>query len=84
MVHGFSGVKELLDHQAALFSESGFSVPLYDHRSFGAYDGLPGNEVNPRRRADPEGQRTQRVPVAWRRRSGRGSHVEASRIEWCD
>src|SRR5262245_57711761 len=47
MAHGFSGVKEQLDHYATLFSESGFSVLLYDHRSFGASDGLPRYEVNP-------------------------------------
>ena len=29
-------------------------MPLYEHRSFCAHDTLPGNEVNPRRRADPE------------------------------
>ncbi len=46
MAHGFSGVKEQLDHYAALFSESGFSVLLYDHRSFGASDGLPRYEVD--------------------------------------
>lgn len=47
MAHGFSGVKEQLDHYAALFASSGFSVLLYDHRSFGASDGLPRYEVNP-------------------------------------
>jgi len=39
MAHGFSGVKEQLDHYAALFATSGFSVLLYDHRSFGTSDG---------------------------------------------
>jgi dienelactone hydrolase len=39
MAHGFSGVKEQLDHYAALFAKSGFSVPPYDHRSFGTSDG---------------------------------------------
>jgi dienelactone hydrolase len=47
MAHGFSGVKEQLDHYAALFAESGLSVLLYDHRSFGTSDGLPRYEVNP-------------------------------------
>jgi uncharacterized protein len=47
MAHGFSGVKEQLDHYAALFAAAGFSVLLYDHRSFGASDGSPRYEVDP-------------------------------------
>jgi fermentation-respiration switch protein FrsA (DUF1100 family) len=47
MAHGFSGVKEQLDHYAALFAASGFSVLLYDHRSFGTSDGSPRYEVDP-------------------------------------
>jgi pimeloyl-ACP methyl ester carboxylesterase len=47
MAHGFSGMKEQLDHYAALFAASGFSVLLYDYRSFGGSDGLPRYAVNP-------------------------------------
>lgn len=47
MAHGFSGVKEQLDHYAALFATAGFSVLLYDHRSFGTSDGSPRYEVDP-------------------------------------
>ncbi|MEE6177719.1 alpha/beta hydrolase [Mycobacterium sp. 050134] len=47
MAHGFSGVKEQLDHYAALFAAAGFSVLLYDHRSFGTSDGSPRYEVDP-------------------------------------
>ena len=47
MAHGFSGVKEQLDHYGALFAASGFSVLLYDHRSFGTSDGSPRYEVDP-------------------------------------
>ncbi|MFC9361782.1 alpha/beta hydrolase [Rhodococcus sp. NPDC057014] len=47
MAHGFSGVKEQIDHYAALFAEAGFSTLVFDHRSFGASDGLPRYEVDP-------------------------------------
>jgi dienelactone hydrolase len=30
MTHGFSGVKEQIDHYASLFAEHGFSVVLYE------------------------------------------------------
>ncbi|MGW5268543.1 alpha/beta hydrolase [Rhodococcus sp. NPDC003994] len=47
MAHGFSGIKEQLGHYAAAFAEAGFAVLLYDHRSFGASDGVPRYEVDP-------------------------------------
>ena len=37
MTHGFSGVKEQIEHYAVYFAEAGFSVLLYDHRGFGVY-----------------------------------------------
>src|SRR5206468_11270808 len=49
MAHGFSGVKEQIDHYAAFFAEAGFSVLLYDHRGFGESDGEPRLEVDPYR-----------------------------------
>ena len=47
MTHGFSGVKEQVEPYAARFAEAGFSVLLYDHRSFGGSDGVPRLEVDP-------------------------------------
>ena len=46
MAHGFSGVKEQIDHYAASFAEHGISVLLFDHRGFGLSDGLPRLEVD--------------------------------------
>ena len=46
MAHGFSGVKEQIDHYAAAFAEQGFAVLVHDHRSFGASDGTPRLEVD--------------------------------------
>ncbi|MDR0243396.1 MAG: alpha/beta hydrolase [Burkholderia sp.] len=48
MAHGFSAVKEqYLDRYAAVFAASGFAVLLYDHKNFGASDGLPRQEIDP-------------------------------------
>ena len=47
MAHGFSGVKEQIDHYAAYFAEAGFAVLLYDHRGFGTSEGTPRLEVDP-------------------------------------
>ncbi|MHB8531171.1 MAG: alpha/beta hydrolase [Solirubrobacteraceae bacterium] len=49
MAHGFSGVKEQIDHYAAFFADGGFSVLVYDHRGFGASEGTPPLEVDPLR-----------------------------------
>jgi fermentation-respiration switch protein FrsA (DUF1100 family) len=49
MTHGFSGVKEQIDHYAAAFARAGFSVLVYDHRGFGASDGEPRQEIDPAR-----------------------------------
>lgn len=49
MTHGFSGVKEQIDHYAASFAEAGFSVLVYDHRGFGTSEGAPRQEVDPLR-----------------------------------
>src|SRR6266852_3193810 len=46
MAHGFSGVKEQIDHYAAYFAEGGFSVLVHDHRGFGASEGTPRLEVD--------------------------------------
>lgn len=35
MSHGFSGVKEQIEHYAACFAAGGMSVLVYDHRGFG-------------------------------------------------
>jgi hypothetical protein len=48
MAHGFSAVKELfLDKYADTFSAAGLCCLVYDHRCFGASDGLPRLEVDP-------------------------------------
>ena len=47
MGHGFSGVKEQIDHYAAYFAGGGFDVLVYDHRGFGTSDGSPRLEVDP-------------------------------------
>lgn len=49
MAHGFSGVKEQIDHYARAFAKAGFTVLNYDHRGFGASDGAPRQEVDPYR-----------------------------------
>ena len=48
MAHGFSAVKEqYLDRYAEVFSNSGFSVLVFDHRNFGESDGTPRQEIDP-------------------------------------
>lgn len=48
MAHGYAGVKEHgLEPFAQAFAENGFAVLLHDHRSFGASDGLPRQDVDP-------------------------------------
>lgn len=48
MAHGYAGVKEhTLEGFARLFAEAGFAVLLHDHRTFGASDGEPRQDVNP-------------------------------------
>lgn len=48
MAHGFSAVKEMyLDTYAQAFAEAGFACVVYDHRNFGASDGLPRQEIDP-------------------------------------
>ena len=47
MAHGFSGVKEQIDHYATLFATGGFAVLVYDHRGFGTSTGTPRLEVDP-------------------------------------
>jgi cephalosporin-C deacetylase-like acetyl esterase len=47
MSHGFSAVKEMrLDPFAQAFVAAGFAVLLYDHRNFGASEGLPRGEID--------------------------------------
>jgi uncharacterized protein len=46
MAHGFSGVKEQIDHYASLFAAAGFPVLLYDHRGFGTSEGAPRLEID--------------------------------------
>jgi fermentation-respiration switch protein FrsA (DUF1100 family) len=48
MAHGYAGVKEhALEPFARRFAEAGFAVLLHDHRTFGASDGEPRQDVNP-------------------------------------
>jgi dienelactone hydrolase len=48
MSHGYAGVKEhSLEPFARRFAEAGFAVLLHDHRTFGASDGVPRQDVNP-------------------------------------
>lgn len=48
MAHGFSATRGMtLDKYAEAFCAAGFAVLLYDHRGFGASDGVPRLEVNP-------------------------------------
>jgi fermentation-respiration switch protein FrsA (DUF1100 family) len=48
MAHGLSAVKEMyLDDYAEVFSGAGLSVLAYDHRNFGASDGMPRQEIDP-------------------------------------
>ena len=49
MAHGFSGVKEQIDHYASSFARAGFTVLVYDHRGFGASAGMPRLEVDAER-----------------------------------
>jgi len=49
MAHGFSGVKEQIDHYAARFAERGFAVLVHDHRGFGSSEGAPRHELDPAR-----------------------------------
>jgi hypothetical protein len=48
MCHGFAAVKEHgLEPFAQAFAKAGFVVLVHDHRTFGASDGLPRNDVDP-------------------------------------
>jgi dienelactone hydrolase len=48
MAHGYAGVKEHgLEPFARAFAEAGFVVLVHDHRSFGASDGEPRQDVDP-------------------------------------
>ncbi|MEO7423213.1 MAG: alpha/beta hydrolase [Ornithinibacter sp.] len=48
MSHGFSATKEMhLDDFAEVFSAAGLAVLVYDHRNFGASDGVLRGEIDP-------------------------------------
>jgi hypothetical protein len=48
MAHGFSAVKEMwLDKYAEVFASAGMAALVYDHRNFGASDGMPRQEIDP-------------------------------------
>jgi cephalosporin-C deacetylase-like acetyl esterase len=48
MAHGYAGVKENgLEPFARAFAEDGFAVLVHDHRTFGASDGTPRQDVDP-------------------------------------
>ena len=72
MAHGYAGVKEHgIEPFARAFAEDGFVVLVHDHRTFGASDGEPRQDVDPwqqiadwrraisflERRPDVDGQR---------------------------
>ena len=48
MAHGYAGVREHgIEPFATAFAEDGFVVLVHDHRSFGASDGRPRQDVDP-------------------------------------
>ncbi|WIX77530.1 alpha/beta hydrolase [Amycolatopsis carbonis] len=48
MAHGYAGVKEQgLEPFAEAFADAGFVVLVHDHRTFGASDGTPRQDVDP-------------------------------------
>jgi fermentation-respiration switch protein FrsA (DUF1100 family) len=48
MAHGYAGVKEQgIEPFARAFADAGFVVLLHDHRTFGASDGEPRQDVDP-------------------------------------
>lgn len=48
MAPGYAGVKEQrLDRVAEIFAAAGLASVVYDHRNFGASDGLPRQEIDP-------------------------------------
>ena len=48
MAHGFSAVKEMyLDRFAEVFAAAGMCALVFDHRGFGASEGMPRQEVDP-------------------------------------
>ncbi|MET7690444.1 alpha/beta fold hydrolase [Streptomyces sp. NPDC005483] len=48
MAHGFGANREMgLDPYARKFADAGFVVLVHDHRTFGASDGEPRNDVEP-------------------------------------
>jgi len=48
MAHGWGAVKEMyLDLYADAFATAGLATLVYDHRNFGASDGLPRQEIDP-------------------------------------
>jgi fermentation-respiration switch protein FrsA (DUF1100 family) len=48
LAHGFSAVREMfLDDYAAGFAAAGLNALVFDHRNFGASDGLPRQEIDP-------------------------------------
>jgi uncharacterized protein len=47
LAHGFGGLKEWLEPQAAAFAEAGIAALAFDHPHFGASDGLPRQHIDP-------------------------------------
>jgi len=73
MAHGFSAVKEMdLDCFADVFCGAGLAVLVYDHRNFGASDGVPRQEINPWAQA-----RDYRYALGW---LGQRPEVDAARL----
>jgi fermentation-respiration switch protein FrsA (DUF1100 family) len=73
MGHGYASVKEHgLERFAEAFAADGFVVLLHDHRTFGASDGAPRQDVDPWQQiADWRRNLLPGEPVAGRRRADR-------------
>jgi alpha-beta hydrolase superfamily lysophospholipase len=53
MAHGYGAVKEMtLLRLADVFAGAGFAVLVHDHRTFGASDGTPSQDIDPWRQIE--------------------------------
>lgn len=70
MADGFSGVKETyLDQYAEVFAGAGLGTLVFDNRGFGASDGEPRQEIDPRAQANLRhsdlGQKSAEPSAVW-------------------